>query len=262
MNTDTELDQMIDHLAAMFESENHAHHTPPMPGLPTLRSVLAEAGSLPREALFLGLAEDGLPVMLNLFDPTPGPILISGDQASGKTALLKMIAQGINLMHTPEDVQYGVITPHPGEWKMLEQDHEHLGVYETGKESAGELISSLSEWAHQNKNSQQSVVLLIDNLEQFANLGEETQQNLRWLLLRGPSRRVWPIVTLNPSRALHLNAWLGFFRTRLFGFTKNEREAAFISRDSSSPLQSLISGSQFSMRLESDWLNFWIPTSE
>ncbi|MEO7838793.1 MAG: hypothetical protein ABIU06_05540, partial [Anaerolineales bacterium] len=50
----------------------------PMPAAPTLSDVLAGIGPLPREALLLGVASDGLPVLLNLRDPLPGPILVLG----------------------------------------------------------------------------------------------------------------------------------------------------------------------------------------
>ena len=47
----------------------------------------------PREALFLEIADDGLPILLNLHDPVPGPLLISADQSAGKTSFL-------NISHT------------------------------------------------------------------------------------------------------------------------------------------------------------------
>ena len=64
----------------------------PAPALPPLNEVLAEFGPMPPEALFLGVASDGLPVLLNLHDPIPGPSLITGDAGTGKTGLLQTIA--------------------------------------------------------------------------------------------------------------------------------------------------------------------------
>src|SRR5512138_298602 len=65
----------------------------PEPASTDLSRVLAEIGALPREALFLGIASDGLPVLLNLHDPHPGPMLVIGDEGAGKTAFLQSIAQ-------------------------------------------------------------------------------------------------------------------------------------------------------------------------
>ncbi len=250
---------MIEALNAIV-AEEAAHRTPPMPGLPTLRDVLTDAGSLPREALFLGIADDGLPVLLNLYDPIPGPILVSGDQASGKTAFLQMVARGVELLHMPEDVQYGVITPYPHEWNRFLENKSNSGIYPVQDESTRDLLYSLVTWAHNNKGEKHSVVIMIDNLEEIIKLDDETIQNLRWLLLRGPTRRVWPIVTLNSSNAINANEWLGFFRTRLFGRTQDTQEASYLTRVPDFPLDDLIAGSQFTMRERDHWLNFWLPT--
>src|SRR5262245_41712542 len=79
---------------------------PTIGAAPALSDVLAEIGSLPAEALFLGVATDGLPVLLNLYDSHPGPILIAGDAGSGKTAFLQGIAQSVIQTHHPSDIQF------------------------------------------------------------------------------------------------------------------------------------------------------------
>ena len=51
---------MIDALTELAEEEQ-AHHAsrPSVPGLPSLRSVIADTSPLPHEAIILGVAEDG-----------------------------------------------------------------------------------------------------------------------------------------------------------------------------------------------------------
>ncbi len=252
---------MIDALTELAEEEQ-AHQTPPMPGLPTLSAVLAGASPLPREAAFLGLAEDGLPVLLNLYDAVPGPILISGDQASGKTALLKTIASATDILHTPAEVQYSVITQYPNEWENFQDNQNNAGIYSTQNPLAQELLYSLVTWAHNNKGDQQSVMLLIDGFEAVASLNQQVEQSLRWLLLRGPSRRVWPIITINASRAKNMQSWMDFFRTRLFGRINNENESRLLTGNSNKRLDELVAGSEFTMREGNNWLNFWAPVIE
>ena len=259
MNKLNQFSLMIDALAELAEEEQ-AHHTPPAPGLPNLRSVLANASPLPPEAVFLGLAEDGLPVLLNLYDPIPGPILISGDQASGKTTLLQAIATATEHMHSPSDVQYSIITQYPKEWDDIHSKQNNAGIYSTPDPTTQDLLYSLVTWAHNNKGDQQSVLLLIDDLEALTKLNQQAEQSLRWLLLRGPSRRVWPIVTINASRAKHVKLWLEFFRTRLFGRISDSTESNLLTGGSNKNLNDLTAGSQFIMREGSNWLSFWIPT--
>ncbi len=252
---------MIDALTELAEEEQ-AHQTmsaTPVTGLPTLRSVITDASPLPQEALFLGLAEDGLPVLLNLYDPIPGPILITGDQTSGKTSLLQMIARATELLHSPSEVQYGVITQYPNEWTNFQNNQNNAGVYTTQDNATQELLQSLVTWAHNNKSEGQSILLLIDDLEAMTKLDQLAEQNLRWLLLRGPSRRIWPIITINAVQAQNIETWLGFFRTRLFGCIRDLRNSHFVTGYSNKSLNDLTAGSQFTMREGNNWLNFWVP---
>jgi hypothetical protein len=260
MDKTNQFSLMIDALTELAEEEQASHASRvAAPGLSTLRAVIADISPLPPTALFLGLAEDGLPVLLDLFDPIPGPILVIADQASGKTALLKMIARAVELLHIPSDVQSGIITQYPDEWNFFNGSQSTVGVYTTQENNTPELLQSLVTWAHNNKGEKQSILLLIDDLEAVTKLDQPTEQNLRWLLLRGPSRRVWPIVTINANRTHNMETWLDFFRTRVFGHTQDSQDSHFIAKDPNKTFDDLTAGSQFTMREGNDWLNFWTP---
>jgi hypothetical protein len=233
---------------------------PSRPGLavPALSGILAEIGTLPREALFLGLALDGLPVLLNLRDPLPGPILITGDAAAGKSAFLQMIACGAQQTHRPEDVQFAVITNRPEEWEGFPVTGHSVGVFSWQQNAAKDLLLSLSAWAHANK-SKQSVLLLVDDLEAIAKMDPDALQSFRWLLLRGPSHRAWPVVTMNAERYGQVLAWIPMFRTRIFGRIEKRHIAEAVGADPSSALEQLEAGVQFSLRERGHWIRLWLP---
>jgi hypothetical protein len=231
----------------------------PTPVLPSLNQVLADYGPMPYEALFLGVASDDLPVLLNLHDPVPGPILITADPGAGKTIMLQTIALAAAHMHQPENLQFAVLTNHPDEWTGLEQIPNNVGVFPLYHKSAEDLIHSLASWAHDNKTSQQSVLLLVDDLEAASNLDFDARQNLRWLLLRGPARRVWPILTLNPNRMENIMPWLEAFHTRIFGTMQTPRHISQLDAVSAR-LESLHSGSHFTLKEGDHWLRFWLPS--
>lgn len=258
MNKSNRFAMMMDTLVELAQEEQ-AHLPAPAPDLPDLKSVLADASPLPRQALFLGLAEDGLPILLNLYDPIPGPILITGDHASSMTTLLQTIARAADLLHSPAEVQYSIITPHPNIWQDFHGNQNNAGIYFTQDNNAKELLQSLVTWAHNNKGGQQSILLLIDDLEAVTRLDQQTEQNLRWLLLRGASRRVWTIVTLNATRAQSMKAWMEFFHTRLFGHIENQEDANFVTGSPNHTLNHLSPVSQFAMLEEHKLINFWAP---
>lgn len=232
----------------------------PLPVAPALRDVLAKIGALPAEALFLGMATDGLPVLLNLYDPHPGPLLVAGDAGAGKTAFLQSIAQAVGLTHSSNDIQYGVITNYADEWETPQATAQRVGVFRVGDGGTSDFIKSLTAWAHSNKNTHQCILLLVDDLESVASLDLETVQNIRWLFLRGPARRVWPIVTLNAPRYGQVIAWLQNFRTRIFGRVANDRVAEALAGDRASELNQLEARIQFSLRENENWLRFWLPS--
>jgi hypothetical protein len=229
---------------------------PPAP--PSLDEVLTELGPMPDEAMFLGVASDGLPVLLNLHDPVPGPILILGDAGIGKTNLLQTIAISTAMMHQSDQVQFGALTSHPDEWIGIEEIQNNVGIFPIQHHSSEDFILSLASWAHGNKSSTQAVLLLIDDLEAISKLDFDAQQNLRWLLLRGPSRRVWPIVTLNPNRMENAFNWLEAFHTRIYGPIQNIHLARELDAHNAY-LDSLNIGTQFVLREGKSWLRFWVP---
>lgn len=256
-----QFDLMLEAMTEIIREEKANKESPqtqPMPALPSLRKVLADISPLPREALFLGMANDGLPILLNLFDPVPGPILIAGDSSSGKTKLLQIIARAAEFLHSSDAVQYGIITAKPDEWKDLYGSENNAGVYFSQEENAGELLQSLVTWAHRNKGEQQSILLLIDGLESITKLDEQVQQNLRWLLLRGPSRRVWPFITLNADQVEAQKEWLEFFHTRLFGHIDEEKHVQALTGEGS--LDHLNKGTEFAIREGDKLLTFWLPS--
>lgn len=237
-----------------------------VPAVPTLSDVLAKIGSIPAEALFLGIASDGLPVLLNLHDANPGPMLISGDPGAGKTTFLQTIAQALTQTHRAADVRFGVITNYPDEWQGFQATPHRIGVFPVGHSSAGEFIESLAAWAHSKKPAEQCNILLVDDLESVATLDPSSLQNFRWLLLRGPARRVWPIVTLSAPRYGQVISWLSNFRARIFGRVANPQVAEALGAVHAS-LDQLEPGVFFSMRekdprsrLAENWLRFWLPS--
>jgi hypothetical protein len=250
---------MMEAMAELQPEIDAARRSQPVPALPPLNEVLAEFGSMPVEALLLGVASDGLPVLLNLFDPIPGPLLISGDAGTGKTNLLQIIAAAAGKTHRPDELQFGVLSNHLDEWSGFENISNNVGVFPINDRSSEDFILSLASWAHGNKSSQQTVLLLLDDLEAATNLDFDAKQNLRWLLLRGPARRVWPIITLNPNRMDNISAWLDAFHTRIFAPIQSQSQIRQLDAEQAD-LNSLTIGSQFVLREGDHWLKFWVPT--
>jgi len=226
---------------------------------PDLERVLEEIGPLPPEALFLGMANDGLPVLLNMHDAVPGPLLVVGDEGSGKTNLLKGIAKGIPLIHDPESTQYAVITNNMEEWNNVPDSDNMAAIFDIHDTASNDLILSLASWAHANRNSRHSIIFIIDDLTNVGLMDNETRQNFRWLLLRGPSRKVWTIASSQTNVVDTLPDILDTFQTRIYGNITSTRLQEKLKAGGAN-LQNLNRGTEFKLREGTGWLKFWVPS--
>jgi hypothetical protein len=232
----------------------------PHSDIPPLREVLPAFAPLPPAALFLGVAGDGLPVLLNLADPVPGPVLILGDPASGKTRLLSVMAGAAQQAVGPESIQIAVITTQTGRWRALQTSAKCAGIFSPQDTETAQYLGQLAAWTHENKGQNEFVLLLIDGLADLV-AAHAADQDLRWLLLRGPARRVWPIATLAAERAAEVSAWLEAFRTRVYGYAE-DGHLAELAGDPQYRFEELGRGSQFVLREGAEWMPFWTPTLE
>lgn len=216
-----------------------------------------EAGApYPEEGLLLGLAEDGLPVLLNLKTPAIGPLLISGAERSGLRRFLYALARGVNLLHPAHRVQFGLISPTLSCWQGLENLPNNSGIFSVFHRQADDLIMALTEWAYYQRRApgRQFTLLLIDGLENISKLDEEARLNLHWLLKHGPAYEVWPIVTLQDDHRQQVPfAWLKNFKARCYGYS--------LQGGAPAALQSRLSPQdEFLLDEGGYWLKFRIPS--
>ena len=156
-----------------------------------------------------------------------------------------------------------MVSAQPEEYSDLGSlDHcqELFPVEEPGVE---ELIADLVEITESRKLSgpQDPVYLLvIDDLTALLPfLDERSFSRLYWLIRHGPRYRVWTLAGLAAEQANQLDGrFLSAFRTRLFGFMHNERQACLLAGDESLATSDLEKGLQFLVPYGGDWLRFWL----
>ena len=102
----------------------------------------------------------------------------------------------------------------------------------------------------------QAILLLIDGLEQFAGQHHAVDEELRKILLQGPARQIWPIVTFNPNQYGQASPWLKYFHTRVVGWT---RHADAMDEDRSVEFESLAKGIEFGLKENARWTKFRVP---
>ena len=93
-------------------------------------------------------------------------------------------------------------------------------------------------------------------IREYQDVDFDALQDFRWLLARGPSRRVWPIITMDAERYGQVLSWIPLFRTRIFGRIMNERVESALGGDKVSALSELEAPNQFSLRENGSWVRF------
>jgi len=224
----------------------------------SLENVLAKFLPLPEEGLFLGVASDGLPILLNLKDPRPGALLLLGDSQSGKTDFLQEVARAAALSHDPGSCRFIVVTSNPQEWEGLKDLPHCLGIWAPDNPGLPDILLDLSARAQQPEYAE-NTLLMVDDLQNLIDLDKNIQDGFLWLLANGAVGHVWTIATLNADLAPNLPLWVRAFGTRLFGRIGNPELADRLTPMPGANLRTLLSGAQFCIRERNHWLRFWLP---
>ena len=233
----------------------------PPPSAPGIEQPAQDSDPLPADSLLLGIAADGLPLLLDLYDPAPGAVLVTGDKGCGKTAFIQMLARTSDLMPDPGDVQFGVITHDPGEWTGVEALPGSMGVWPAAHSSAGRFLNQLVALGGREHNDGRTVtLLLVDGLDALILSDSMAHRDLRWLLTYGPEHRIWPVATFNAGRLPRFASWVELFGLFIYGAIRQPKLAEVLTGDAAADLQSLFPGVQFSLRKPEGWLKFWIPS--
>jgi len=233
---------------------------------PRLTELLDSLSEPPPYAALLGVCEDGLPFLLDLTNPAPGSILSIGDRAAGKTALICSLLHSVCRLNSPDQISFHVVARQPAEYLALEQMEHCQATLSVGEPAVADLIAELVATAETRKRSHPQepiLILAIDDLAALLpSLDEQTYARLYWLIRHGPRYQVWTLATL-PAESFTATEqldprFLSAFRTRLFGYMRDERLAQRLAGDDSLDPRCLSKGDQFLVPYGGEWLRFWI----
>jgi len=234
---------------------------------PSLDEVIEmlDAGDLPDHAALLGWCDDSLPFLLDLANPAPGALLMTSDTGGGKTALIRSILTSVSRMNAPEQVCFDLIASQPDEYQQFETSPYCRSILPVEDSGVDELIGHLVRLAEKRKQTgpaDPAILLAIDDLASLLPfLSEDTFSSLYWLIRHGPRYMIWTIAALPSTQAQQVEPrYLTAFRTRLFGYMRDERLASQLANDDSVATRDLEKGRQFYVPYGGDWLRFWICT--
>jgi hypothetical protein len=216
---------------------------------------------LPPSALVLGVAEDGLPVLLDTRAPSSRAILVASDAGAGKTALLRSIASSIRRFHDPDKVRFAVISEHPAEWSDAHAFMHCEGILAFHHAPTTRYLHSVVAGSSRIGVSAGHLFLLIDGFEALASDGD-LRDSARLLLGAAAPSTVTLIVTLNSSESPMPAAWLDCFSVRILGYVQDRRAADCLQPGAQLLSTSLQPPCQFAAHHGGSWLPFWLPETQ
>ncbi len=233
---------------------------------PKLAEVIQKNQPLPAHAVLLGVCDDGLPLLLDLFDPSPGSVLIVSDDAEANRAHLQAVLDSALILNTSKQVEINLMAPKPQAFRGTEAPHykDLLLAYEA---KVFDLLGDTFELAEKRLKTKDKTpvrLMVIDQLDVLAaQLDDQSLSFLRWLLRRGPASHVWTIATLSTDKAAALNmGTIRAFSLRLVGRIQNAKHAAYAGSLLQSRVAALKPGEEACVKLGDDIIQFDIPVAE
>ena len=228
-----------------------------------MQAMVEQPGSFAPYSIILGRCTDDLPLTVELSNPAPGSILITGDTGCGKVRLLKSILSSAVMLNKAKKLEYSIITSDPGEYIDFARMPNTREVLNVDDLHSKELIVSLLEMVEKRRSTKPRdpvIILVIDDLARFAmSMDYDTTFKLLRLIRHGPRSRIWTIASLPAGKADEIHVRLfDAFRTLLVGKIASSLLASRLTGEDSSPAIDLIGGRQFCVPVNGSWVEFGI----
>jgi hypothetical protein len=232
-----------------------------------LQGLIEEIGPLPPYSIMIGGCDDHSHLFMDLTDPAPGSILITGDDRSGRSRLLTSILYSAVVLNTPRRVRYAIVAPDISGLEFLTDRPHCYKATGMGTSDAIDLIYELAEIADYRRINQvtgSAILLAIDDLACLLSVMEdEMVEQLRWLVKVGPEVQIWTIATLKSDDVLAIDTdFLNQFGTRLIGSVNKAEITDYLCGTDAPKPKEVIPGAQFNVLFNEDWIRFWIPAVE
>jgi hypothetical protein len=234
---------------------------------PTLEEVLEELHPLPAYSLLMGICEDGMPLILDLTDPTCGSILIADDNESTNFQLLYSLLTSAYQINTPEEVNLHLISPRADDLVELHKQPSFKISFDPTRPECEIVVEEMVNLIHQRQGTlelQPIHILAIDGLDLLLqNLSPEAQRWFYWLQENGPEAGLWTIASMESHqiKESHYSVIDGF-PSRILGNIRSPRLARTLSGLGRNRLDDLIPDEQFLVRSESESHKIWMLPTE
>ena len=224
---------------------------------PTLEEVISRLPLLTHETAFLGICEDGVPLLLDLHNPSPGALLIIGRENPTAVNLIEIVHQSLLIANNRFTLELFRISD-----SILAPSHplEHwINPHDRTLESTLRQLADVTNARQNGKMRGPSIVLLLDNLEWVLEADPEAIWALEYILHYGPNQKIWPIVAAIVENETIRLRWLRRFKTLIWAADLSLETKQKFSLPAHPFSTTLPASSCFSLKSQGQWLHIWVP---
>lgn len=139
---------------------------------------LNQALRVPGTAL-LGVATDGVPLMIRLASPDVTHVLVSGSKASGRTEVMRTMLASLVLYQKPHEIQLLLIDPQAKAFQFLAHSPNLVGDVATTPERALQHLRWLENEMERREREMVALPRLVVVIDDLAELVESAGQSAR-----------------------------------------------------------------------------------
>jgi len=193
---------------------------------PTLKRIVEWLLPLPEYSVLFGMAEDGLPILLDAKDTLSPNVIVWDKLARQSLHILKVISEYL-FQHRSQntEIEFIVLTLYPEDWGELNKygmgaqgKTSCIGIIPFGSKLAEKVMEGLAKWVNEkHKSSKQPVIVLVDGLENVNRMSKDFQDHFRYLLDLGRKKNVYIIGTSHKSHFFQVYKWLDGFQREIYG---------------------------------------------
>jgi hypothetical protein len=227
-------------------------------------AVLQNLAPVPQSSIFLGICEDGLPLLMDLRDPAPGSLLIVGDRQEENRQLLRTVVASALMLNSPAQVGVDLIVLEPEAYEDIAGTPGSVEVIDVGDGDLPHLL-----WHRARRASQDSAqagrgqirLIILEDLEPtLTRLDPESLEALHWLVTCGAARSTWVIAGFAVRHFRQVDDRLFHaFQTRLVGALPDQQFAAYLSGLPAEVTGDLEPGIQYCATIRGQVVCFWLP---
>lgn len=238
-----------------------------LPQLPSLEEALDQQHGLPAGSLLLGMCEDGLPLVLDLTDPSSGAFLLAGDSGFDSSALLQSILTAAHKGNRSKDVTLHLISPHADDLLYFHHMPNFKISYEPHRPEIKIVLEEMVNLVLKRQKTRERLpahLFAIDGLDLLQqSLDAQSKLRLDWLIREGPNAGLWIFATIEATYiAEQMMPTLELFTSRILGRISQPNLARYLSGLSRSYLSDLYPGLEYFVRTSGQSFNIWMLQSD